>query len=272
MALINQKDLSIKIIKKDKKRKEKKENMEDKNTNYIMIKEQKIPIKIRNYCHSNSIKIYFKEGFLHISKSTRISQKKMFQFIKQNEEKIFQLYEEILKDPYQIKKWKTGEIFFYEGEKYQLECVNILQSEIQIKKDKEKRKIQILIPSELSQEMVKPKVDQAMKKYLKEMTQKELEEKLPQWSQKTRIQYTSFQVRDATSKYGSCIPSKKALHFSSRLMMLPEEKRNAIMVHELCHIVYPNHSQDFYQLVKKYIPNYGEINQWLKRNNRIIQF
>lgn len=69
---------------------------------------------------------------------------------------------------------------------------------------------------------------------------------------------------------GSCIPSKRILHFSNRLIMLPEDKVDAIIVHELCHIIHSNHSKNFYELVKKYIPNYDEINKWLKENSKAI--
>ena len=48
--------------------------------------------------------------------------------------------------------------------------------------------------------------------------------------------------------------------------MLPQEKIDAIIVHELCHIIHKNHSKDFYGLLKRYIPNYEEIDKWLKNN------
>ena len=69
---------------------------------------------------------------------------------------------------------------------------------------------------------------------------------------------------------GSCIPSKKILHFSNRFIMLPEDKVDAIIVHELCHIIHSNHNKEFYELVKKYIPNYDEIDKWLKENSKMI--
>ena len=77
----------------------------------------------------------------------------------------------------------------------------------------------------------------------------------------------SYKVGDATSKFGSCIPSKKIMHFSNRLIMLPERMVDAIIVHELSHIIYPNHSKEFYNLIKKYINDYDEIDKWLKINS-----
>ena len=111
-----------------------------------------------------------------------------------------------------------------------------------------------------------------MKKIFKEETEKLLQNKLKYWKEITKIEYTSFNVRDAKSKYGSCKPLTRQLYFTSRLIMLPEDVINAIIVHELCHIIYKNHSKKFYDLVKKFIPNYDEIDKWLKKNSKEINF
>ena len=86
-----------------------------------------------------------------------------------------------------------------------------------------------------------------------------------------KTKYNTVKVGDTTSQYGSCSPSKKALHFSNRLIMLPEDKIDAIIVHELSHMTHANHSPQFYNLVQKYIPNYFEIDKWLKENvNKVM--
>ena len=54
--------------------------------------------------------------------------------------------------------------------------------------------------------------------------------------------------------------------------MLSKDKVDAIIVHELCHIVYKNHNRQFYNLIEKYIPNYNEVDKWLKKNGNIIMF
>ena len=92
------------------------------------------------------------------------------------------------------------------------------------------------------------------------------------WSKITQIDYNEVKVRDAITRYGSCMPTKKNLYFSSRLIMLPENIIDAIIVHELCHMRYKNHNKEFYDLVAKYIPNYKEIDRWLKKNGKIIMF
>ena len=122
------------------------------------------------------------------------------------------------------------------------------------------------------EELIKYNIDKMIKNLFKNNTGCILQERLPYWSKITKLPYKSFNVRDAKTKYGSCKPDTKQLYFSSRLIMLPEDKIDAIIVHELCHIVHRNHSQNFYDLVKQYIPNYKEIDKWLKQNAKELNF
>lgn len=240
---------------------------------YINIKDEKIPIIIRSYKSSRYLKMYFKADVLYISKPKYVSMKTTMAFIKENEEYIYKKYKTISKNKdLKPKKWESGESFFYKGEKYIIESENTLENKIQIKFNEEKKVVLLLYPFNLDEAERKAYIDKGIKKILKNNTEYLLKEKVPYWSKVTNIQYNNFKVRDATSKFGSCTPDTKVLHFSSRLIMFPEDKIDAVIVHELCHIVYPNHSRDFYNLVRKYIPNYDDINKWLKINGKIIMF
>lgn len=239
---------------------------------YIQIKDKKIELLIRNYRTAKTIKLFFKGEILNVTKPTRCSYKMVLDLIKENEEKLDQQYgkQTLNKNTY-VKHWKTGEQISYRGELFTI----IREEENKTKKIKiflkeEHKKIWITVPVEAHESEIKKAVDKGIIKILKKNMEMILQEKLPYWSKITNIQYHTFKVRDAISKYGSCIPKTKALMFSSRLIMLPDNIIDAIIVHELCHITYKNHSKDFYQLVKEYIPNYDDIRKWLKRNNHII--
>ena len=240
---------------------------------YINIKDKNIPIIIRSYKSSRYLKMYFKADVLCVSKPKYISMKKTMDFIKENEDYIYKKYTDISKnEDFKLKKWETGESFLYKGEKYTVESEDTNENKIQIKFDEKNKTIYLSYPAELDELERKAYIDKGIKKILKNNTEYLLEDKVPYWGKITNIPYKQFKVNDATSKFGSCIPSTKIMHFSSRLIMLPEEKIDAIVVHELCHIVHPNHSKDFYKLVRKYIPDYDEINKWLKKNGKIIMF
>ncbi len=234
---------------------------------YIKIKDKEIPAIIRNYRHINSIKIYFRGNVLNISKSKYVSKRKMLEVIKQNEEQIYEQYLKIIsKENDKMKHWYTGEKISYKGEDFYVQIKYVSKKRLKIILDEKNKRFMIEIPEILENQDNKAIIDKYVKRFLCIKTKEYLEKRLPYWSQKMKIEYEECKVGDATSKYGSCIPSKKVLHFSNRLIMLPEDKIDAIVVHELSHMTYANHSNKFYQLVQQYIPNYFEIDRWLKKN------
>ena len=199
--------------------------------------------------------------------------KKLLETLKLNEEDIYNKYKKITASEINsIKQWKTGEKIYYKGEEYLIICQNTDKSLISINIQESQKEIIITKPEKISQDDLKINIDKAIKQLFKKNTEILIAEKLPYWSKITGFEYNQVKVRDAITRYGSCIPVKKNLYFSSRLIMLPSNVVEAIIVHELCHMKYKNHNKDFYNLVATYIPDYKEIDKWLKNNGKIIMF
>lgn len=239
---------------------------------YILkIKDLEIPIRIKNYKRAKTMKIFFKEDGLTITKSPYVSKKEIDRFIKQHEEEIYQEYKKIIERKTLKKgRWETGNTILYHGNEYIIYKTYHQKDIIRVRIDEENTIFRILLPKGINKDEEIVWIRKAVRQLFKENTEYILEERLPYWSKKTNITYSSVKVRDAKTKYGSCVPKVKALHFSSRLVMLPTYAIDAIIVHELCHIVHPNHSKEFYQLVESYITNYKEIDNYLKKNGKLI--
>ena len=77
------------------------------------------------------------------------------------------------------------------------------------------------------------------------------------------LKYGRIKITSAKTRFGSC-SSDKNICFSYRLMLYPKEAREYVIVHELCHLVYMNHSKKFYSLLEKYMPDYKERKRLLK--------
>ena len=243
------------------------------NLQYILIKNKEIPIKIRNYKNSKSVKIFFKGNILNITKPTKFSNKNLIKILKENEEDIYNKYEKIKSSEIcTIKQWKTGENIYYKGIEFSIIRNLEEKQNIKIKINEIEKEFIITLPYNMEDKEIKNKVDYIFKKILKNNTEYVLSSKVPYWSKIMQLEYNTFKVRDAITKYGSCMPSKKNLYFSSRLIMLPDKVVDAIVVHEFAHMKYKYHNEDFYKYVSKYIPNYKEIDKWLKNNGKIIMF
>lgn len=240
---------------------------------YIKINDFQIPTNIKSYKNSKSVKIYFKGNVLNITKPTRMSQKRLMEILENEKEVLYDKYQKIKSSEIKsIKQWKTGEKIFYKGQEFSIvrEYINTLH--IQIKIDEDNKNVTISVPGNVNENVIKEYVDKAIKRIFKKNTEILISKKLPYWCEITGFNYNECKIRDAITRYGSCMPSKKNLYFSSRLIMLPEDKVDGIIVHELCHMKYKYHNEDFYNFVKKFIPNYEEIDMWLKKYGEIIMF
>jgi predicted metal-dependent hydrolase len=93
---------------------------------------------------------------------------------------------------------------------------------------------------------------------LHRISQELVEETIPD------VKYSKVSITGAKTRFGSCSSSGN-LCFSYRLMLYPNEAIEYVVLHELCHRVYMNHSKDFYDLIKRYMPDYKEREKLLKR-------
>jgi hypothetical protein len=83
------------------------------------------------------------------------------------------------------------------------------------------------------------------------------------------VTYGRITIRNQKSRWGSC-SSQGNLNFNCLLMQTPPEVLDAVVVHELCHRKYMNHSQAFYAEVYRVFPEYDRWSKWLKAHGALL--
>ncbi len=106
-------------------------------------------------------------------------------------------------------------------------------------------------------------VKKQLELFFKQQAQAIILPKVSYFSQLTLLEPNAIKIRQYSARWGSC-NSKGELNFNYLMMMLPESVIDYIVVHELCHLRFLNHSKDFWQLVNKYYPQYPQAKAWLK--------
>ena len=89
------------------------------------------------------------------------------------------------------------------------------------------------------------------------------------YAPKIGVDYGRITIRNQKTRWGSC-SAKGNLNFNVALMRVPLDILDYVVVHELCHRLYLNHSQDFWDEVVKVIPDYKLKEKWLKENGARI--
>jgi predicted metal-dependent hydrolase len=67
------------------------------------------------------------------------------------------------------------------------------------------------------------------------------------------LTWTSLEyVTNQAGRYGSCSIASRTIRLSDRLADMPAWVRDYVLVHELAHLVVPDHSRAFWRLVNRY--------------------
>jgi hypothetical protein len=80
--------------------------------------------------------------------------------------------------------------------------------------------------------------------------------------------FNKITIRNQSSRWGSC-SRRGNLNFNYRIALLPPELADYIIVHELCHLGEFNHSEKFWNLVERTIPNWRELRARLKEHGLV---
>ncbi|MEA3239200.1 MAG: SprT family zinc-dependent metalloprotease [Candidatus Bipolaricaulota bacterium] len=93
----------------------------------------------------------------------------------------------------------------------------------------------------------------ALRSFLIAKARMELPELLLSLADEHGFLVTKVSVRFQKTRWGTC-STQDAISLNAKLLLLPRDIANYVMIHELCHTVHHNHSTDFWQLVQEHLP------------------
>ena len=83
--------------------------------------------------------------------------------------------------------------------------------------------------------------------------------------QKYGVQKPSLRIRDMETRWGSCLAKKGIITLNKRLLEAPRHCIEYVVMHELCHLVHPNHSRQFYAFLTMLMPDWKERKLFLDK-------
>lgn len=79
-----------------------------------------------------------------------------------------------------------------------------------------------------------------------------------------KIPYPVLTIRKMTTRWGVCNTKDKRVTLNLELMKWPVYCIDYVIIHELSHLIHPNHSKDFWALVEDNCSNYKQIRKMMK--------
>lgn len=129
-------------------------------------------------------------------------------------------------------------------------------------------KIIVRIPDSLTPASARELVKRGYKKILTQTLEKISHEMVVRWSSRLNIQQPRIKFGEQKTHWGLCTP--RGITLNIRLAMAPVDLIEYVVVHELCHIRHPNHSDKFWKLVGEMLPNYKNARSRLKRDGNLF--
>lgn len=111
---------------------------------------------------------------------------------------------------------------------------------------------------------------EALTAWLKEQAMQTISERVALYANIMGVTPGTVKLSEAKARWGSC-STKNNLNFAWRLIMCPLSVIDYVVVHELSHITYKNHSPAFWARVKTVLPTYEDDQEWLKVNKKLME-
>lgn len=145
----------------------------------------------------------------------------------------------------------TNQDFLLYGKGYKIEYCEC--KKISIEQDK------ILFPISKKENLVA-----TLKTWYKKLANQILIARLRQLASKLNLNYAVAKIVDVKSKWGSC-DSKQNIKLNYKLIMLPYNLIDFVLIHELIHLIELNHSKNYFMLLSKVLPDWKQRRAQIKK-------
>lgn len=101
--------------------------------------------------------------------------------------------------------------------------------------------------------------------WYRDIAQSWFENCVVRWQKEMKLYPVSIHIGNWRSRWGYC-KANGEVGFNWRLMMAPAWVAEYVVVHELAHLKFMNHSDAFWNLVEHFSPDYKAARKWLSDN------
>lgn len=133
----------------------------------------------------------------------------------------------------------------------------------------DEKKICIFLKDASNEERSQKLFDQWWRNTASDIFQSEAEQLYQKIFKKYGLNQPKILVRKMKTLWGSCTPSKDKITLNEYLLKADIRCIQYVILHELTHLLYPNHSNEFYDFLTIHMPDWKERKKQL--DNEVVQ-
>ncbi len=191
-----------------------------------------------------------------------ISDEKIKQVVESKRQRIYekindpQKYQDLPHPP--GKEFVSGESALYLGRQYRIEMVKKGLSEIKFTQ-------RFFIP--VTQD---DKPEEILKDWYINQAKEKIVPRVKRHAHELGVDFAKVKIVDNRYRWGSCTV-KNNINLNWRLIKAPMFVIDYIIIHELAHLIEPNHTPRFWNIVRAQSPTTEKAKAWLKENGQLLE-
>lgn len=165
------------------------------------------------------------------------------------------------------KEFVSGEKLPYLGRNYRLK---VLREPVeQAKLTFYQGRFIAIVPRNWQQSKVQISLEKQLIDWYRRNGERKLQERVQYYQTQLDVLPKSIHLRTQHKRWGTCTPDGN-IYINWRLMMAPMKVLDYVIVHELTHLLVPDHSAAFWKIVKSVLPDYETRKEWLRVNGMAL--
>lgn len=208
---------------------------------------------------------------VRVSAPVRATKREIQAFIQANRDWILEnwlrLQETVFKPTQRF--YETGVKVPFLGTDIEIQILETEKSTVSARYEKVDQTIKIEIPQGISPERTQEVVREILEKWYKMKARTVFTQKLDSWSKILGVKFNQFRLKEQKTRWGSC-SSLGNINLNWRAIMAPEAVIDYLVIHELAHLKYLNHSKEFWEFVSRFCPEHQKHRKWLREHGQSL--
>ena len=209
-----------------------------------------------------NIYISIQNGEVVVKAPWYVTQSQIQDLVESKRKWIMEKLNEYQTSPRKVKEYYDGERFQILGKEYILSLYYKEASKATL--NVENGKISIVLPIDYSEQDNTEQLKKMINKMYYMIAEREVESAFEKMRKLVGIAPEEYRIKKIKTAWGTC-SSRKRITINQDVVMYSRKAVEYVVLHEICHLKYMNHSKSFWNMVARYMPDYKEAEKELKK-------